>query len=99
MLERGDTKSHREQYRSELDRFHDETDEHRALKEENQSVEGIIKLNEALKTLQIMRQVLGNFPGSLEGEIKVTIAKESQLLGLRVLGFFCGLVGSNITGL
>ena len=32
MLERGDTKSHREQYRSELDRFDDETDEHRALK-------------------------------------------------------------------
>ena len=99
MLESGDTKSHREKYRSELDRFDDETDEHRALEEENQSVEGMIKLNEALKTLQIMGQVLRNFPGSLEGEIKVAIAKESYLLGLRVLGFFCGFVGPNITGL
>ena len=68
MLESGDTKSHREKYRSELDRFDDETEEHRALEEENQSVEGMIKLNEALKTLQIMGQVLRNFPGSLEGQ-------------------------------
>ena len=98
MLEEGDTKSNRERYRSELDSI-DETDEHLTLEEEDQAMEGMIKLNEGLKTLQIMGQVLRTFPGSLDGEIKVAIAKESYLLGLRVLGFFCELVRSNMTEL
>ncbi len=98
MLDDGTIKSHKEQHRGELDKSDDKLHEHLALEEEEQ-LEGVVKLNEAMKTLQIMGQVLRNFPGSLEGEIKVSIAKESYLLGLRVLGFFCTLVSSNLTDL
>ena len=98
MLKDGNTKRHKEEHRSQLDRMDDEADKHLAMEEDRQ-LEGAIKLNEALKTLQIMGQVLRNFPGSLEGEIKVAIAKESYLLGLRVLGFFCRFVGSNLVDL
>ena len=97
-LEDGDTTTHKKEHRSELDKADHETDERLALEEENQ-LEGVIRLNEAFKTIQIMGQVLRNFPGSLDGDIKLAIAKESYLLGLRVLGFFCGLVSSNMAEL
>ena len=95
MLEDGDTKTHTERHRSALDRSDDETDEPST--SEDDHLEIVTKLNEAFKTLQITGQVLRNFPGSLEGEVKVEIAKASYLLGLRVLGSFCKLVGLNIT--
>ncbi len=94
----GDIRSHRERYRGALDKSGDETDEHLTL-EEGDQLEGVIKLNEAFKTLQIMGQVLRNFPGSLAGDIKVAIARESYLLGLRVLGFFYELIRSNMSEL
>ena len=97
-LEDGDTTTHKKEHRSELDKADHETDERLALEEENQ-LEGVIRLNEAFKTIQIMGQVLRNFPGSLDGDSKLAIAKESYLLGLRVLGFFCGLVSSNMAEL
>ena len=44
---------------------------------EDDQIEGAIRINEALKTLQVMGQVLRNFPGSLEGDMKVDIAKQA----------------------
>ena len=64
--------------------------------DDEDQIEGIIRLNEAFKTLQIMGQVLRNFPGSLEGGTKLTIAKESYLLGLRILGFVFHMVESHL---
>ena len=39
----------------------------------------------ALKTLQILGQILRNFPGALRGDLKHQIARESYSLGLRTL--------------
>ena len=45
----------------------------------------IAKLSNAFKTLQILGQILKNFPGSLDAEEKEAIARECYLLGLRTL--------------
>jgi Calcineurin-like phosphoesterase len=44
-----------------------------------------IWINAAFKTIQILGQVLRNFPGSLKGDVKFTLAEECYSLGLRVL--------------
>jgi len=58
-------------------------------------LDDFIKINIALKTLHILGQVLRNFPGSLRRNIKVCIAEQCYLLGLRVLGLILGSVESN----
>lgn len=96
LLEDGDSRSHKQQHREELDRS-DAASETGDLQDGEDQVEGIIRLNEAFKTLQVMGQVLRNFPGSLEGDTKVEIARESYLLGLRIFGFVCGMFESNLS--
>ena len=46
----------------------------------------VLKINVAFKTIQIMGQILRNFPGSLKGTVKYEIAKETYLLGMRCIG-------------
>jgi hypothetical protein len=46
-----------------------------------------LQINVAFKTVQILGQVLRNFPGSLKGGQKLELAKESYSLGLRSLKF------------
>lgn len=55
----------------------------------------LIRLNMALKTLQILGQTLKNFPGSLEGTTKLQIAQACYNLGRRVLGSVLGLLKDN----
>ncbi len=50
----------------------------------------IITLVAALKTLEILGQVLKSFPGSLEGDVKHDIARECYGLGLRAATWFFG---------
>lgn len=45
----------------------------------------IIQLNRALKTVQILGQILRNFPGSLQSPRKIQLARETYDLGLRAL--------------
>lgn len=45
----------------------------------------VFKLNIAFKTQQVLGQVLRNFPGSIEGDLKARITSECYLLGLRTL--------------
>jgi hypothetical protein len=45
----------------------------------------LLTMNTALKTLQILGQILKNFAGALEGDTKLDIAGECYALGLRVL--------------
>jgi len=54
-----------------------------------------IKINIALKTIQILGQVLRNFPGSLRRDVKVRIAEQCYLLGLRVVSFVLTAVKQN----
>jgi hypothetical protein len=56
----------------------------------------VLKISFALRNLDLMGQVLRNFPGSLRKEIKVDIAKASYLLGLRVLHVFLGTMEAHI---
>jgi hypothetical protein len=56
----------------------------------------VVKLNFALRTLDLMGQVLRNFPGSLRKEIKLDIARSAYLLGLRVLRSFLNLMENDI---
>lgn len=43
------------------------------------------QINVASKTLQVMGQVVRNFPGELDGATKLRVTKEAYLLGLRTL--------------
>lgn len=50
-------------------------------------IEPILKVNSALKTIQIVGQILRNYPGSLDGPRKVALAEVCYRLGLRMLGY------------
>lgn len=52
---------------------------------DERELDEMLKINVAFKTVQIMGQILRNFPGSLRGDLKLDIARESYLLGLRSL--------------
>ena len=53
------------------------------------------ELNSALKTMQILGQLLKNFPGSMEGPEKLRILQACTSVGLRCLGSFFGMVKAN----
>jgi hypothetical protein len=55
----------------------------------------LLKINFAFKTLVVLGQVLRSFPGSLRGDIKAEIAKESYLLGMRTISAFLGMASTN----
>jgi hypothetical protein len=60
------------------------------------SLEDLIKLNFAFKTLQLMGQILRNFPGSLEGETKLALTRSCYMLGLRSLRAILGIAENNL---
>jgi hypothetical protein len=62
----------------------------------NRQLQDVVKLNIAFKTLQILGQVLRNFPGSLEGLLKLDITRESYLLGLRTIRALLSLAENNL---
>src|SRR5581483_2668097 len=51
----------------------------------NRELDDFIKMNIALKTLEMLGQVLRNFPGSLRGDLKARLTKQAYLLGLRTI--------------
>jgi hypothetical protein len=55
---------------------------------DDDKLEPILKLNVALKSMQIMGQVLKNFPGELPGHVKESLAQECYELSLRSLKVF-----------
>jgi Calcineurin-like phosphoesterase len=55
-------------------------------------VDPVMRLNVALKSQQILGQILKNFPGSLEGDTKIRIAQECYGLGLRALAAIFDLI-------
>lgn len=90
--------SHPEERRRKLLALKDELEEVQAEQEEDKAISyelvGLdsdlqehVQINVAFKTIQILGQVLRNFPGSLRGGQKLELAKESYSLGLRALKF------------
>jgi hypothetical protein len=59
----------------------------------------VMHLNIALKTQQILGQILKNFPGSLEGETKLRIAGQCYGLGLRAMAAIFQLIRDNKTAI
>jgi hypothetical protein len=59
--------------------------------EYHKDLDDFTKINIALKTLQIVGQVVRNFPGSLRGDLKHSLTLESYLLALRTSRAILGL--------
>jgi hypothetical protein len=59
----------------------------------------IIKLNIAFKHLQLLGQILRNFPGSLGGATKLRLTRECYLLGLRTLRAILAIAENNLDDL
>lgn len=53
----------------------------------HEDLEEHLQINVAFKTIQILGQILRNFPGSLKGQRKLELAGECYSLGLRVIRF------------
>ena len=64
----------------------------------DRSLSDLLKMNMALKTLQVIGQILRNSPGSMRANIKFDVTRAGYQLGLRVLGALFTLVESNIEG-
>jgi hypothetical protein len=63
--------------------------------ETNEALKMIADLNMALRTLEIVGQLVKNFPGSLVGEDKFALVKECYQLGLRTVSMLLGLFQEN----
>jgi hypothetical protein len=57
------------------------------------------KLNSALKTVEIIGQILRNYAGSLKGDQKLELASECFSLALRTLSFVYNYIEQNLDGL
>jgi hypothetical protein len=55
----------------------------------------IAQLNISFKTIHILGQVLRSFPGDIKKELKIRIADQCYLLGLRMLSMALGAISSN----
>jgi hypothetical protein len=62
--------------------------------DEDRRIGDLLKINVAMKTIQIMGQILRNFPGSLRREVKLETAHETILLGLRTFSVALGGLAS-----
>jgi len=63
---------------------------------EQQQTDDILQVNVSFKTIQILGQILRNFPGSLPGDIKIKLTKESYFLGLRTFKALMTIFERNI---
>ena len=61
----------------------------------SEAMDSVQELNAAFQTLNILGQILRNFPGNLESEPKFVMASEIYSLGLRTLGTLLGLMEVN----
>lgn len=69
------------------------------INKENTDINDALSLNVALKTIQVLGQLLKNFPSSLDGKIKLQIAEECYKLGLRTLTKFVQFAEKNREGI
>lgn len=59
-------------------------------------LDAVLRINVAFKNLQIMGQIVRNFPGTLQGDTKLQIITECYLLGLRTLQAMITLIKDNL---
>jgi hypothetical protein len=85
-----DVRSNREAYNRKQDEAAEQERERQAVVEEesyeyDRQLEDVIKINIAFKTLRILGQIIRNFPGSLDGQLKLEITEECYSVGMRTL--------------
>ncbi len=64
--------------------------------ENDTELNNILDINKAFKTLEILGQILKNYPGKIIAEVKHDIAYECHNLGMRILGAFTELIECSI---
>jgi hypothetical protein len=79
--------------RKELNRTIDEIESQRSKDEED--LDDALRINVAFKTIQVLGQILKNFPGSLKGHTKIEIAEQCSLLGLRTMRMLLKILEDN----
>jgi len=105
VLPSSDTRKNRDDYNRRRDGFAEQNNTNTPDSEEledckyHRQLQDVIKLNIAFKTLQILGQVLRNFPGSLDGTVKMQITEECYLLGLRTLRALLQIAETNLDGM
>jgi hypothetical protein len=100
-LDATNLKRNNEEYRSRLDEADSQevaspNGGYEVRLREGEELAETLQINAALKTLQVMGQILRNFPGSLPGDLKEEIATECYLLGLRTLRMFHTLMEQHL---
>lgn len=110
-LTAGSNEEHRDKHRHQMDEAerglvtHDATaydsdensPENQASNQEfDRQHKEVLSYNTAFKTLQILGQILRNFPGTLPGDLKIEITRESYDLGMRVLQSMFTMVENNL---
>jgi len=101
-LASGNVREHRDQANRKQDEAAELQKEREATKDSahdykyDRQLEDVVKLNIAFKTLKILGQVLRNFPGSLDGALKLDITRDCYLLGLRTIHALLGLAENNL---
>jgi Calcineurin-like phosphoesterase len=65
----------------------------------NEELNDLVKINIAFKTLQVLGQVLRNFPNLLRADPKTRVTQECYWLGLRVLSVVMKVSQDNLEGL
>jgi hypothetical protein len=63
--------------------------------EGNEALRMIAELNTALRTLDLLGQLVKNYPGSLKGDDKFSLAKECYEVGLRTIAMFFDVFRTN----
>lgn len=97
----GEVEQNRESYRSSLDSDDEISQEDEAIHRTDrtlgydQTLDDVSKMIIAMKTMDLMGQILRNFPGSLLADIKTDLTRETYLLGLRTLQAFINLAENN----
>jgi predicted MPP superfamily phosphohydrolase len=87
MLENRSPEQLREERRRQLDAHHrDEKEITDEEFEQSDFMRFVAQLNDAIKTLDVMGQIVKNFSGSLVGAVKFQLVDECYRLGLRIAG-------------
>ena len=76
-----------------LDRKEDGEDDDRV--EEERQLDEMLRINVSFKTLDMLGQILRNFPGDLSAELKFELARESYLLSLRTMRMLFKIIEDN----
>lgn len=91
-LPSGSHELNREQMRDEHDKDSQDRELARIVLDDVGVSGAILELNRAIKTLEVLGQVLRNFPASLDAKARIELVKQAFFLGMRTLGFFIQLV-------